>query len=465
MSAAFNDIDALDEQIDQLEAEIDRTGEHCSALIREQADLGGRIREGFARMAHVQAMALEGPDARPQDDMAQDVLPSLARRQGRIDQLREHLAALQRELGAATAAATALQQQRAADEQRLQALCDAVDAGLQAQPAYQHLLAALGAAEDKVGTAERIAASAHAERAAKAAAYEADAILMYLLSRGFGGAMYRAWPLTRTIDGWLAQLCGFDKASREYGVLTELPGYLDKHVRATRTSAEEADERVQKVRRPALVEAGVAPVENGLQALQARLATALLDVQLQRTAVEAQQAELEAFTAWTDPEGVAIIQALAVALSNESSDRLDQRVAGTVSDEDDRCLDEVRQLRMRMDTVAAQIGDRQRQMSEGRERLGHLKAVRREHQAAADALALAAAREYRALANRARPRATASRSVMSGLLGVGAGAASTAWASTPRTSAPASAPARSNAGGVGNGGGAGSGGFRTGGGF
>lgn len=463
MSAAFNDIAPLDEQIDQLEAEIDRTGEHCSALIREQADLGGRIREAFARMAHVQATALEVPDAYPQDGMAQDVLPSLARRQARIDPLREHLATLQRELGLATAAATALQQQHAADGQRLQALCDAVDAGLQAQPAYQHLLAELDAAEDKVGAAERMAASAHAERAAKAPAYEADVILMYLLSRGFGGATYRAWPLTRTIDGWLAQLCGFDKASREYGVLTELPGYLDKHVRVTRASAEEADERLQKVRRPALVAAGVEPVEDGLQVLQASLATALLDVQLQRTAVEAQQAELDAFTAWTDPEGVAIIHALAVALSNEPSDRLDKRVAGTVSDEDDRCLEEVRQLRMRMDTVAAQIGDGQRQMGEGRERLGHLKAVRREHQAAADALALAAAREYRALAKGARPRDTASRSVMPGLLGVSAGAASTAWTSTPRTSAPASA--RSNAGSVGTGGSAGSGGFRTGGGF
>ncbi len=52
----------------------------------------------------------------------------------------------------------------------------------------------------------------------------------------------------------------------------------------------------------------------------------------------AAQAKLDAFTAWTDPEGVVIIQALAVALSNEPSDRLDQRVAGTVSDEDDRCL-------------------------------------------------------------------------------------------------------------------------------
>lgn len=154
MSAAFNDIAPLDEQIDQLEAEIDRTGEHCSALIREQADLGGRIREAFARMAHVQATALEVPDAYPQDGMAQDVLPSLARRQARIDPLREHLATLQRELGLATAAASALQQQHAADGQRLQALCDAVDAGLQAQPAYQHLLAELDAAEDKFGTAE-----------------------------------------------------------------------------------------------------------------------------------------------------------------------------------------------------------------------------------------------------------------------------------------------------------------------
>ncbi|WP_312236381.1 hypothetical protein [Stenotrophomonas sp.] len=464
MSAAFNDIDALDEQIDRLEADIDRTGEHCSALIREQAELGGRIREAFARMAHVQAMALEDPDAHPQDGMA-DVSASLARRQARIAPLREHLAGLQRELGAAMAAAGALQQQRAVDGQRLQALCDAVDAGLQAQPAYQHLLAELDAAEDKAATAERMAASAHAERAAKAAAYEADVILMYLLSRGFGGETYRAWPLTRTIDGWLAQLCGFEKASREYAVLTELPGYLDKHVRVTRASAEEADERLQTLRRPALVEAGVEPVENGLQALQASLAAALLDAQLQRTAVDAAQAELDAFTAWIDPEGVAIIQALAVALSNEPSDRLDQRVAGTVSDEDDRCLEEVRQLRLRMDAVAAQIGDRQQRMREARERLGHLKVVRREHQAAADALALAAAREYRALASRTPPRATASRPVMSGLLGVGAAAASSAWTSTPRTPAPASAPARSNAGSVGSGSTAGSGGFRTGGGF
>jgi hypothetical protein len=97
-----------------------------------------------------------------------------------------------------------------------------VDTTLEAEPTYRALQDDLQLAVARADTVERMASSAQSEHDAKAGAYQADPIFMYLHRRSYGSTAYRGWPLVRTVDGWLAELCGFDRARREYATLVEL---------------------------------------------------------------------------------------------------------------------------------------------------------------------------------------------------------------------------------------------------
>ncbi len=470
MNEVFRDVAHVDAEIARLQAALEQAGSRCSDLVQAQADLAGQLRQAFAQIARVQVDSLAGQPDAAHDPLAADTLPALHQRASRIQAQRERLAALRAALESTGVASAALQVQRDDAAQRLQLLCDGVDAALEQQPSYQPLLTAFHAADDAAHAARRMATSAHEERDAKAGAYEADRIFMYLLERRFGSADYRAGPLARIVDGWLAQLCGFEAASRDYALLTALPAHLDAHAEGQLALAEAAADRVEQVRRPALVGAGVEPVEAQLQGHQAALGAALLESQLKRAEIDTVQASIDACVAWVDPTGMAILEKLAGVLAGASPEQVDQRVLATPSPEDDRLLGDVRQLRLRIDGVAEALRTQQQQMQQDRARVELLGQARREHLAREHAQA----REYRVQASHARRSAYAAApvSAWSSLLGGGGGSSG-----GHRSSGPSAARARPSGGGSGSAGGSwqtgggtsssggSSNGFRTGGGF
>ncbi|RKG83821.1 hypothetical protein D7V97_43895, partial [Corallococcus sp. CA053C] len=78
---------------------------------------------------------------------------------------------------------------------RWQALQDQVDTTLEAEPTYRALQDDLQLAVARADTVERMASSAQSEHDAKAGAYQADPIFMYLHRRSYGSTAYRGWPL------------------------------------------------------------------------------------------------------------------------------------------------------------------------------------------------------------------------------------------------------------------------------
>lgn len=85
--------------------------------------------------------------------------------------------------------------------------------------------------------AERKAAQAEADLAAKRVPYEQDPIFMYLWRRGFGSPRYTSTGLVRNLDRMVATHVGYADASRNYAMLTELPIRLREHAELVRGGA------------------------------------------------------------------------------------------------------------------------------------------------------------------------------------------------------------------------------------
>nr|WP_164083588.1 hypothetical protein [Stenotrophomonas pavanii] len=464
--------------IRQVQASLAERGDACRELIKEQEALHGQVREDFNALARLHAQAaIDSPPAMARD-LLQQSSADLQRRDRKAAVLADELQALldiEQSLQQRSQAAVAA---RDAVGGQLQALQDQVDAALEADPAYRALQDELQLAQARAETVERMAASAQAEHDAKAGAYQADPVFMYLHRRGFGSTAYRSWPLVRTVDGWLAELCGFERARREYATLVELPPYLQAHAGQARDASETARRPVQQARDAALAQAGGEPLRQQLQTAQGAVAQALLNEQLHRQAVDAKQAQIDGFRSWTDAEGSALLTALARTLSATGMNELHRRVAATASGEDDAVLERIQGTRQRLGEIDGLVAEHTREMAVLKKRLDNLQATRRSYQAAADAERQA----YQAPTYR-RATATAvsasffsttrsgssSSSASSGGLFNWASSSSSSFDSSSSSSSSSSSrsSARSDSGdGFSSGGGiSGGGDFRTGGGF
>lgn len=478
----------VEAEIAELQARLATHGDQCRELVKEQDVLREETRADFDALARLQAEASLEADPAVARDLLLQSRADLDRRERKGRTLDDELQRLLDDEQALRQGSLDAASARDAAGERLQQLQDRVEAKLREDSDYLALLDTLQLAQARLDTAERMAGSAQAEHDAKAGAYQADPIFMYLLSRDFGGSGYRGWPLLRTVDGWLAELCGFDRARREYRSLTELPGYLQQHAAQAREQVGQANAPVQAARDSAAALSGGGVLRSILKDAQSALAQALLNEQRQRQAVDAQQAKIADFRSWSDVEGRSMLVTLARALSSRNIDDLYRRVAATATPDDDAVLERIHARRLRLAEVEGRVGQHTTDMETLKASLASLQATRRSYQLAADA----ERRSYRAptrsvakpimtslfaTASSSSRRSSASSS--GGLFDWGSSSSSSSssssnsssgfWSgssSRSSSSSGSSSDSRSSGGGFRSGGGiSGGGGFKTGGGF
>lgn len=94
-------------------------------------------------------------------------------------------------------------------------------------------LALLKASDDAAAIAERAEhklSLAQEELASKGAPYRTDPLFNYLWKRRFRTPDYKAMPLFRWLDGWVAHLCKYDQARANFTRLNDLPDWLETHM-------------------------------------------------------------------------------------------------------------------------------------------------------------------------------------------------------------------------------------------
>lgn len=217
-----------------------------------QTNLGEEV-QALAELAQVRLGELEGSRVRARlDECDRDVLSLLAERArereritAAIDEGSKALADLTAQLQALAArrdAAAEAHEQLVATTMRRLAETDEW-AGQRGRTDF-----AVQKAENAAGKA-RLAA---ADRDEKRGPYDRDKLFSYLWRRRYGFPTYRAIPLVRTLDAWVAGLCDYDRAHRDYRMLLEIPERLAAHAAALESEAADEQRRLRTIEQAAL---------------------------------------------------------------------------------------------------------------------------------------------------------------------------------------------------------------------
>lgn len=260
--------------------DLEMTNEQLSKASAAKADLQRQEGAAYRELAGLRL------DVLARDALIQELEASERQALSLLDDHQATLAALDKDLATRAKASEDIQQGRMGLVERMESLAEQIDEAeaktqsrLEQDPAFAAQLEAARAAGAVVKRAERKAEQAQEDRTEKGKPYEAGALFMYLWKRGYGMARYRAFPLTRWLDGKVARLCGYAAARPNYAMLLELPERLGEHVDEVHARAQQEAERLEGLEREALAADGVADLaasfadqEATLEALDAKIA-------------------------------------------------------------------------------------------------------------------------------------------------------------------------------------------------
>lgn len=272
-------------------------------------------------------------------------------------------AAVGTELTAAQEALAKLEQERAAQHSVVDAAEKEVDAA--AADAQRHLKAdaAYGAQLDKAHASDRVAATAdekaraaRTDRTEKGRPYEADPLFAYLWARGYGTSRYRAAPLTRLLDGWVARVDEFEPLRQNYWMLNELPARFDEHAKRMRGLADADVAAVRALEGAAADAAGVPARRQTLNAAAEALAAIDKRIADQEAAVHALLDERAAFAAGQDDISRECTKLLSDTLRGEQMRTLREHASRTPTPEDDAAVDQLTVIRTELPRLQDEAG-------------------------------------------------------------------------------------------------------------
>lgn len=284
------------------------------------------------------------------DQRAMVLMASREREVARVAAAIEASLARQAELAARRAERVAEQDAAAAAlaacEARVRAEREGADAGA---------AAAAQAATAQAGRAAAKAAQAEADREVKRRPYESEPLFMYLWRRRYRFPEYRAGTLVRALDGWVARLCGYEQAHRDYRMLLELADRLRAH--ADRLAAEAAKQAsaLAVLEEQALLAAGAGPLREALEAARARCTDAGQALEAEEAAHAALVEQRARFAEGRDPLSQEALTVLQARMQAEGIDSLLADARSTASPRDDRMVERLADLRAAADAAGRRV--------------------------------------------------------------------------------------------------------------
>ena len=357
--------------------EIDKA---VHSLRDEQQTITRRIEqtsEGIARLRGEQAAKFRAlAEIRLDIVRRETVIDSLTRTERKareiLDRRQKTLSGLGGEVEAGETRRRGLEDERAAladeVEARETALADAEEAfasALEGDPEYQAHVEAIDEAESVAEEAARKTELARDDRVEKGRPYEADPLFMYLWERGFGTDRYRAFPLVRMLDRWVARLVRYHDARPNYQRLLELPERLAEHAERVADEAERAADALEAVEADRRRTADVGGLEAARDEAAARLARtddAIAEESARRNALETERGLL---ARGEDEEFRAAIDLLTEAMERQDLRALHREALLTPEREDETLVERIADLQ-------DDIADASNELSERREILRDL---------------------------------------------------------------------------------------------
>ncbi len=332
----------IDQSLQRLRQQLEEADGQLQTASKRLMQLQQTATQRFRELAKLRLdRLLSGQVANALDDVDRRIEVALAARE-------QELAELERQIAESQRLQTQLEHDREAQRQRVNEAIHALDTAqaktqqrLDADPAYRAKLEKTRQADAIAGEAEAKTQQAEADRAAKGAPYEADPLFMYLWRRGYGTSAYRANPLSRFLDGWVARLCNYHDARPNYYMLLEIPLRLREHARQVR---ENADERLKPLRQQeqAAAEAdGIPQLAEAAQKEQQSLAE--LDARIKEAEQSYRQLaeQRAAYVAGKDENFRQCLESMALELQREPLLSLRRHAAATPTPKDDLIVQEL----------------------------------------------------------------------------------------------------------------------------
>ena len=217
-------------------------------------------------------------DVLTRDSLIEELDASEHQAMSLLDDHQATVAALDKDLATTDEASETLRRERTALVERMEPLAERIDEAeaktqsrLAKDPDFRAQLKIAEEAEAVATRAERKAERAQEDRVEKGRAYEANILFMYLWNRGYGTSRYRAFPLTRWLDGKVAKLCGYAAARPNYAMLLKLPERLAEHVEEVNSVAQAQAESLEGLEHDALEADGVTKLAASFAELEAEL--------------------------------------------------------------------------------------------------------------------------------------------------------------------------------------------------
>lgn len=343
------------------------------ALRKESADLSRRLSDLSTREEQVQAeenretarlaqLRLGSIEARQIDSVL-----SAAEREAMVQMAHKDVAEqrCQTDIESSQARQSELEQRRrqASDErdelaQRFEQRYIEIADGTRATPEWQALNDRADRKAGQAALAQDKAATAQADRVEKGAPYEADRLFMYLWQRQYGSAGYRANPLIRTLDGWVARQVGWHEAVRNYRLLTALPEHLQRHADALRSEADAALAEQQALEQRALADGGALALGHQLEQAEAlvdELSAQIAEEEKRHAALLKRRSEL---AQGEDEYTRRAVSVLSAAIAGEPASSLHRAAARTPDAQDDAvaaAIDRLRQSRQALADEAIRV--------------------------------------------------------------------------------------------------------------
>ncbi|MGE0702246.1 MAG: hypothetical protein AB7O57_24325 [Hyphomicrobiaceae bacterium] len=223
-------------------------------------------------------------------------------------------------------------------------------------------------------------ATAKAEQAArdeheKGLPYRNDPLFMYLWRRQQNAPSRPATGLVRALDDWVARLVRYSEARANYALLTEIPVRLRAHVEDLRRQTVAAKQALDELEARKTREVAGADLVAELEAERGRQTQ--LGQQLETITSELTEtaSQLKTYAKGEDTSFQSAVNAYSTFLEREPLRRLLSEAAATATKEDDRMVEEVRQLATKLDELETGAASRRRrldQLSDRREELTRL---------------------------------------------------------------------------------------------
>lgn len=357
-------------ELERLDREMQVTAESLAANRRQQA-------QALKRMAATRL------DAMRQGDVIERLDSADYKVRGLLKDRQDALGTLHEKTADARDALLAL-------EERREALHDEVDsaarqlaereaeaqAALETDAEFQAQLDATRRADAiAVGAAEKAAVVAD-DRREKGVPYENDPLFMYLWNRHYGTSEYRANPLARLLDAWVARLCKYRDARPNYWMLLEIPKRLQEHADSKQDAAELEIKKLQAIEKAVARDGGVDEASAALasaEALQdeidARIATA--ESRLRELEIEQSQ-----YATGADPYIAECLGVLARTLERRDVSDLTRLARATMTTEDDAIVDDIRDLRRADSALQDELDSNRSRHKEHLRRVQELEQVR-----------------------------------------------------------------------------------------